>query len=264
MSAARLREADRALAERLADAAGRAVLPYFRRLDHLDLKADSSPVTAADRAAEQAMRQILAAERPGDGILGEEFEPVAGTGERLWVLDPIDGTKAFVTGKPMFTTLIALVERRIPVLGVIDQPWTRERWFGDGTRATLNGQPIQTRGCTALEAAVLSSTAPGMFQSEAERAALARLQGATAAMSWGGDAYAYGLLAAGCIDLVLETNLQPFDLAALVPVVTGAGGVITDWQGRPLTLDSAGDVLAAGDAALHRQALRTLGGCGTS
>jgi histidinol phosphatase-like enzyme (inositol monophosphatase family) len=252
--------ADLDLAERLADAAGAAILPHFRRLERVELKADLSPVTIADRAAETAMRELLARERPADGILGEEFDRVAGTSGRLWVLDPIDGTKAFVTGKPLFTTLIALVEDDVPVLGVIDQPWTRERWIGHGDVASLDGAPIRTRRGIALEQAVLSSTAPGMFATEAERKAFDRLHAATASLSWGGDAYAYGLLAAGCLDLVLETNLQPFDLAALVPIVRAAGGRITDWQGRPLTLRSAGDVLAAGDVDLHAAALARLAG----
>ncbi|MFW5680000.1 MAG: histidinol-phosphatase [Pseudomonadota bacterium] len=252
--------ADLDLAGRLADAAGAAILPHFRRLERVELKADQSPVTIADRAAETAMRDLLARERPADGILGEEFEPVTGTSGRVWVLDPIDGTKAFVTGKPLFTTLIALVEDEVPVLGVIDQPWTRERWLGHGDVASLNGALIRTRRGVSLETAVLSATAPGMFRTGSERAAFDRLADATASLSWGGDAYAYGLLAAGWLDLVLETNLQPFDLAALVPIIQAAGGRITDWQGRPLTLRSAGDVLAAGDPDLHAAALARLAG----
>ncbi len=251
---------DIVLAQRLADAAGAAILPYFRQLDALERKADLSPVTAADRAAEVAMRAILEAERPADGVLGEEFEDVAATGERAWVLDPIDGTRAFVAGKPTFTTLVALAVRGRPVLGVIDQPWTRERWVGHDGSAWLGTAPLRTRRGRRVEDAILSTTAPEMFASPSDRAALDRLRAATASLSWGGDAYAYGLLAAGCIDLVVETGLKPFDLAALVPVIEGAGGVVSDWRGRALTTASAGDVVAAGDGPLHAAALALLNG----
>jgi histidinol phosphatase-like enzyme (inositol monophosphatase family) len=251
---------DVALAHRLADAAGAAILPHFRRLDGIDVKDDATPVTVADRAAEQAMRELLAAERPDDGILGEEFDDIAGTGERLWVLDPIDGTKAFTAGKPTFVTLIALFERGVPVLGVIDQPYNRERWAGHDGAAWFNGRPLATRRGTPLARAVVSSTAPELFETEADRSAFARLEREVAYPSWGGDAYAYGLLALGCVDLVVEMQLKPFDLGPLAPIVEGAGGRITDWRGTPLSLECDGRICAAGDAALHEAALARLAG----
>lgn len=249
---------DLALAGRLADAAGEAIRPHFRRLDAVDIKADASPVTAADRAAEEAMREILARERPEDGILGEEFAPVAGTGRRVWLLDPIDGTKAFVAGKPIFATLVALVEDGLPRLGCIDQPVLGERWLGAGGAAWFGGEPLRRDRAPSLDGAVLCATAPEMFESEADRAAFDRLRARAAYVSWGGDAYAYGLLALGTIDLVVEAGLKPFDLAALVPVVEGAGGRISDWRGRPLTTRSDGRIVAAGSAALHEEALAVL------
>ncbi len=248
------------LVERLADAAGQVIRPHFRRLDAIELKADATPVTVADKAAELAMRELLARERPADGILGEEFEPVACTSGWLWVLDPIDGTKAFTAGKPLFTTLIALVEEDRPRLGCIDQPFLRERWIGDGQNATFGGREVVRKTPPPLERAVLSSTAPEMFQDEADRAAVARLQRATAYTSWGGDAYAYGLLALGSIDIVVEAGLKPFDLAPLAPIIEAVGGKVTDWQGRPLSLASDGRILAAGSALLHEQALKALNG----
>jgi histidinol phosphatase-like enzyme (inositol monophosphatase family) len=251
---------DVALAHRLADAAGAAILPHFRRLEAIDLKGDATPVTVADRGAEGAVRDLLAAERPADGILGEEFDDVAGTSGRLWVLDPIDGTKAFTAGKPTFATLIALFAAGQPILGVIDQPYNRERWVGHDGAAWFNGRPLATRGGTPLPRAVLSSTAPELFESAADRAAFARLEGEVGYLSWGGDAYAYGLLALGCIDLIVEMQLKPFDLGPLAPIVEGAGGRITDWNGQPLGLDSDGRICAAGDAELHAATLACLAG----
>jgi histidinol phosphatase-like enzyme (inositol monophosphatase family) len=251
---------DVALAHRLADAAGAAILPHFRRLDAVDVKGDATPVTEADRAAEAAMRRLLAAERRGDGVLGEEFEAVAAENGRLWVLDPIDGTKAFTAGKPTFTTLIALFDDGVPVLGVIDQPYNRERWVGHDGGAWFNGRPLTTRRGTPLARAVVSSTAPELFASAADRAAFARIEDAVAYLSWGGDAYAYGLLAMGCVDLVVEMQLKTFDLGPLAPIVAGAGGRVTDWRGQALGLSSDGRICAAGDPELHAAALARLAG----
>ncbi|MEO1092352.1 MAG: histidinol-phosphatase [Pseudomonadota bacterium] len=252
--------ADVAFAQRLADAAGAAIRPHFRRLAGLDLKDDDSPVTVADRAAETAMRGLISEERPDDGVLGEEFDPVAAAGDRLWVLDPIDGTRAFVAGKPTFTTLVALVIAGRPVLGIIDQPFIGERWVGQDGGTTLNGEPITTRRGRGLAAAVISATAPEQFETAADRAAFGRVQRAAASLSWGGDGYAYGLVAAGALDVVVETGLKTFDYCAVAPVVAGAGGIVTDWTGQPLDLDSDGRIVAAGDAALHAQVLNELAG----
>jgi histidinol phosphatase-like enzyme (inositol monophosphatase family) len=241
---------DLALAARLADAAGAAIRPFFRAPFSMEAKADASPVTEADRAAEAAMRTILTAERPADGIIGEEYGTERADADRLWVLDPIDGTRSFVAGRPIFGTLVALLEDGVPVVGLIDQPIARERWLGAAGRpTTLNGSAIRTRRCPALDRAHLATTGPAYF-TPARYAAFDRVRAAARDTLWGGDCYNYGLLAAGHLDLVIEDGLQLYDFAALVPIVEGAGGRMRDWQDRPLTRDSTGQVIAAGDPAL--------------
>ena len=248
------------LAQRLADSSGDVVKKYFRAGLAVDVKPDRSPVTTADREAESAIRTILADAAPDHGIIGEEHGSLQAAADHVWVIDPIDGTKSFVTGKPTFGTLIALTRGGIPILGVIDQPITGERWLGAAGRATtLNGEPCATRRCGALDQAFLNTTSPDMFAGE-EAGRFARLAGSVRHALYGGDCYAYGLLALGLIDLVVEANLKTFDYCALVPVIEGAGGVITDWRGDSLTLDSDGRVVAAGDAECHALALAVLGG----
>ena len=249
-----------ALAERLADAARPIANRYFRTAVTVDDKTDASPVTIADREAETAMRALLTEHVPQHGVFGEEHGAVRTDADYVWVLDPIDGTKAFITGLPIFGTLIALLHRGVPVLGVIDQPILKERWLGvAGRQSTFNGQPIRVRACPSLERAYMYSTAPIMFSGDISR----RHESLTHAVKlfrWGGDCYAYGLLASGHVDLVVENDLKLYDFAALVPVIAGAGGLITDWHGKPLDMHSDGSVLAAGDAALHRAALDVLAG----
>ena len=238
------------LAQRLADAAGAAIRPFFRDSFRSERKGDASPVTEADRAAEAAMRAILEAERPNDGIVGEEFGTVREDASRQWVLDPIDGTRSFMTGRPIFGTLVALLEAGRPVLGVIDQPILNERWIGaEGVPTTFNGAPVRTRPCGILDDAHLGTTSPYLFQQD-ERARFEAVADACANLVLGGDCYSYALLGMGQLDLVIESGLQLYDFAALVPVVEGAGGVMRDWQGNPLGAGSVGQVIAAGDAAL--------------
>lgn len=242
---------DLALASRLADVAGAAIRPYFRGQIGLETKADASPVTLADRAAEEAMRRLLAAEVPRDGIIGEEFGSVRADARRQWVLDPIDGTVSFAAGRPIFGTLIALLQDGFPVLGVIDQPIAGERWIGaTGQPTTFNGTLVRTRPCRDLADAVLASTGPQYFDDHSAEHFMA-LAGKTAhkRMIWGGDCYNYGLLASGQLDLVCESGLKLHDFAALVPVVEGAGGTMADWNGEPLHAGSEGHVIALGDPA---------------
>jgi inositol-phosphate phosphatase/L-galactose 1-phosphate phosphatase/histidinol-phosphatase len=247
------------LAGRLADAAGPIVRGYFRAGTEIHDKADATPVTAADREAETAMRALIEAEFPGHGILGEEFGPVREDAEFVWVLDPIDGTKSFVTGKPLFGILIGLARAGLPILGIIEQPVLGERWIGAaGMRTTFNGRPAHTRSCGALGDAWLYATSPEMFGEGEDFAAFGRLKRAVKHPVYGADCYAYGLLAAGFVDLVCEAALKPFDFTAIVPIVAGAGGVMTDWAGADLTLASDGRVLAAGDGAIHAAALERL------
>ena len=246
-------------AHRLANAAGAVVRKYFRAPLAIDEKADASPVTVADREAEASMRALIAIHHPEHGILGEEEGAERIGAEWVWVLDPIDGTRAFIAGKPTFATLIALVLRGVPVLGVIDQPVARERWVGVAGAATrFNGQAVSTRACARLDRAILNTTAPDLFAG-ADATAFARLSAAVKHTLYGGDGYAYGLLAGGFIDLVAEADLKPYDFCALAPVVVGAGGVMTDWRGSSLTVESDGRVVAAGDAAVHGLALAALG-----
>lgn len=252
-----------ALAHRLADAARPVVQRYFRTPVGVDDKADTSPVTIADREAETAMRTILSHDVPEHGVWGEEHGAEHMDAEWVWVLDPIDGTKAFITGMPVFGTLVGLLHNGRPVLGIIDQPILDERWLGvAGRTSTFNGAAISTRACNSLAKAYMYSTAPLMFPGELEGPHRA-LVDSVKLFRWGGDCYSYGLLSSGFADLVVEASLKLHDFCALVPVITGAGGLITDWRGQPLDRDSDGTVLAAGDPITHRAALALLmTGCG--
>jgi histidinol phosphatase-like enzyme (inositol monophosphatase family) len=254
----RITPADIAFANRLADAAGAAIRPYFRAEHGLESKPDQSPVTLADRAAERAMRDLIRAEFPDDGIQGEEYGVHQGTSGRLWVLDPIDGTRAFISGRPIFGTLIALVVEDWPMLGVIDQPIIGERWLGVVGQETLfNGMPARTRACRALDQALLATTSPALFD-DAQLHAFEHLDAVVRSTVLGGDCYNYGCLASGHLDVVVEAGLKLHDFAALVPVVEGAGGRMCDWQGEPLTAASKGEVIAAGDPARIEEIIEAL------
>lgn len=256
-----IRDGDIALAHALADAAGAAIRPYWRGEIGLESKDDASPVTLADRAAEAAMRRLLTAEAPRDGIIGEEYGSEREDASRVWVLDPIDGTTSFVAGRPIFGTLIALMIDGWPVLGVIDQCIAGERWIGAAGKPTLfNGQPTRTRACREIKEAVLATTSPHAFSAEEGEHFLA-LAGkvATRRIVYGGDCYNYGLVASRHVDLVVEAGLKLHDFAALVPVVEGAGGLMCDWVGGPLNAESAGDVIALGDAARLEDVIEGLG-----
>ena len=249
---------DIALAHRLADAAGAVIAPYFRADATVETKSDASPVTAADRAAEAAMRAIVERERPDDGIVGEEYGPLRATSRRLWVFDPIDGTRAFIAGRPTFATLIALLEDGVPVLGVIDQCIARDRWVGAvGQPTTLNGSIVRARTCDGLAQAYLATTSPYLFDA-AGAASFQRLRSAARDVLYGGDCHNYALVATGCLDLVVESGLKLYDWAALVPVVSGAGGIMCDWAGAPLRHGSDGRVVAAGDARVAADVLARL------
>ena len=240
-----------ALAHRLADAARVAILPYFRAESGRERKADATPVTLADRAAEEAMRRLIKAEFPRDAIHGEEFGAEPGNSGRTWVLDPIDGTTGFLAGRPMFGTLIALVQEGWPVLGVIDQAVLGERWLGvTGQPTTFNGKPAQTRTCRELSDAALATTGPHYFDDH-DGGHFMGLAAKTdhKRMVMGGDCYNYAMLASGYLDVVCEAGLKLHDYAALVPVVEGAGGTMCDWNGEPLHAASDGHVLALGDPA---------------
>ena len=256
----RLSELDRflALASELADAARAEIRPHFRQRLTVEDKSDLTPVTAADRAAEMAMRRLIENSFPNHGIVGEEFGRVRENAEFVWVLDPIDGTKSFISGVPLFGTLIALTQGGHPIIGVIDQPISRKRWLGvAGRSTTLNGAAIRCRACPRLGSATLFATTPEMFRGP-DAAAFARVSAGVKLTRFGADCYAYGLLAAGFIDLVLEASLKPYDFCAMIPIVEGAGGVATDRRGARLGLASDGRVLVAGDPHAHEAALALL------
>jgi myo-inositol-1(or 4)-monophosphatase len=220
------------------------------------------PVTAADKGAEEAIRALIGRERPDDGILGEESGEEAGTSGRVWVIDPVDGTRAFITGQTQWGTLIALNEDGAPVLGILDQPVLRERFVGTVDGAFLHSpdgkRRLKVRACTGLGEAVLTTTSPWDYFSESEQRMFRSLSQACLLTRFGGDCYGYGLLAMGFVDLVVEARLKPWDIQALIPIVEAAGGVVTDWRGAPCP--DGGRVIAAGDARVHAQALKFLAG----
>ena len=246
------------LARALADAARQHTLPLFRTALEVTSKLDASPVTVADRSAEASMRQLLGAHVPSHGILGEEHGRERMDAEWLWVLDPIDGTKSFITGSPLWGTLVALLHRGQPVLGLVDMPVLGERWLAVRGQATLcNGQAVRVSTCRSLEQARIYTTSPDAFN-PAEWAAFDVLSRVCALRRFGGDCYSYAQLAAGHIDLVVEAGLQPYDYLAMVTLVQSAGGVMSDWNGQPLGVGSDGRVLAAATSELHAQALLAL------
>jgi histidinol phosphatase-like enzyme (inositol monophosphatase family) len=248
-----------ALAERLADAARSILQGYYRKPIPIDAKSDASPVTQADREAEAAMRDILRRAAPDHGVIGEEFGAENAGAEFVWVLDPLDGTRAFISGKPTFGTLIGLAHKGSPVFGVVDMPILNERWVGGADSPTmLNGAPARTRRCASLSQARIGTTSPEIFDTPARIQAYSNLRRQVLDCNFGGDCYAYGLLASGWLDVLMEATLAPHDFTALAPVIAGAGGVMTDWAGAPLTLASNGEVLASGDPALHAAALAAI------
>ena len=250
------------VADLLADAARDVILPFFRAGDLISenkLEGGFDPVTEADRAAERAMRDILAVARPDDAILGEEFGTTRGTSGLTWVLDPIDGTRGFISGTPTWGVLIAVSDASGPLFGLIDQPYIGERFVGDARGARMKGpqgpRTLKTRKARSLDQAIVFTTFPEVgspdegaaFQAVAARAKLTR---------YGMDCYAYALLAAGQIDLVIEAGLQTYDIQAPIAVVEAAGGIVTDWTGAPA--HQGGRALAAANAEIHAEALEIL------
>lgn len=251
-----------AFAHKLADASGRAILPHFRKAIAVENKAGLGfdPVTEADKAAERAIRELLAATYPDHGILGEEEGHQPGTNPLTWVIDPIDGTRAFMTGTPLWGTLIALNDGTGPVLGVLDQPFLGERFIGHSGESWFHAcgerRRLETRPCADLGSAILSSTHPEIFKAGAEMNAFMSVTRRVRMSRYGGDCYAYGLLAMGFLDIIIEASLKPYDIQALIPVIEGAGGIITDWVGG--NASQGGRIVACGDARLHAQALTIL------
>jgi myo-inositol-1(or 4)-monophosphatase len=248
--------------DRLATASGEAILPFFRTsllVDDKNAGGAFDPVTAADRAAELAMRALIRDTFPSHGIIGEEFGAERPDADYVWVLDPIDGTKSFIAGMPAWGTLIALTRNGHPVYGMMHQPYFSERFSGDGKAARYRGprseRALMVRPCDSLDRALLFTTSPRLMNA-ADRAAFGRVEEAVRLSRYGGDCYSYCMLAAGHIDLIIETELKPHDVAALIPIITGAGGIITTWEGEPA--ERGGRIVAAGDRRVHAAARMAL------
>ncbi|HUY29332.1 MAG TPA: histidinol-phosphatase [Candidatus Binataceae bacterium] len=265
---------DRALAEftafavRLGEIAGRAILPYFRAAIDIDNKAGAGsydPVTIADRSAETAIREEIARVYPTHGILGEEHGAKPGRDRLTWIIDPIDGTRAFIIGQLHWGVLIALSDGERPTLGMMHQPFTGETFTGSRLgaewRRGAERRALHTRACPRIEAAAVSATDPAMFKSGAERDAFRALAARARMRRYGGDCYSYCLVAAGLIDLVIEAGLQPYDIQPVIPIIEGAGGIVTSWSGKSAA--GGGQCVAAGDPALHRVALEMLSAAAT-
>lgn len=253
-----------ATAHALADKAGAVILPHFRTGCAVDHKGGDlfDPVTAADREAEAAIRAKLAEAYPSHGILGEEFEALNPEAEYCWVIDPIDGTRAFILGLPFWGTLIGLTRGGAPVLGLMDQPFTGERfWSGEAQALFRHGgatKPMRARTCAKLGDALLATTSTDFFTSEEEHERFGTLSRAVRLRRFGGDCYNYCLLAMGHIDLVVEAGLKPFDIIPLIPIIERAGGIVTNWEGGDPR--GGGRILAAGDPRVHAAALKVLSG----
>ncbi len=258
-----------AFVDELATISGETIRPFFRSaigVESLGVENKSrsggfDPVTAADRAAEVAMRTLIKRTFPEHGIIGEEFEADRPDAEYVWVLDPIDGTKSFISGMPVWGTLIALTRRGEPIYGMMHQPFIREQFSGDGHGARYRGpagdRTLRVRPCASLGDAVLCTTSP-LLMNEADRACFTRVEKDVRLSRYGGDCYAYCVLAAGHVDLVIETELKPYDVLALIPIIEGAGGVITTWENGPA--HEGGRIVAAGDKQVHAEALALLNG----
>ena len=242
----------------VADEARPVSLRYFRAAPELLIKADGSPVTVADRETERVIRDLLSRSYPQHAVMGEEHGWTRSDQPYTWVVDPIDGTKSYLAGVPTYGTLLALLYDGVPVLGIVDIPALDERWCGViGQPTTMNGRPAKTRACAALEQAVVTIISPDKLEGD-ERPAVDALSRMARVRRYSSDGYSHPLLASGYVDMVVAVGQQPFDYLAVVPVVEGAGGCISDWDGKPLGLDSNGRILAAATRELHREALEVL------
>jgi myo-inositol-1(or 4)-monophosphatase len=251
-----------AFVDELAAVSGETIRPFFRSALGVENKSRSGgfdPVTAADRAAETAMRALIKRTFPEHGVVGEELGADRPDAEYVWVLDPIDGTKSFICGLPAWGTLIALTRGGVPIYGMMHQPFTREHFSGDGRGARYRGpagdRALRVRPCATLSDAIMLTTSP-LLMNEADRHAFRRVEREVRLSRYGGDCYAYCMLAAGHVDLLIETELKPHDVLALIPIIEGAGGIMTTWDdGRP---HNGGRIVAAGDKRVHAQAMALL------
>ena len=248
----------------LADLSGPAVLKHFRKpvaVDNKDGSGGFDPVTKADRGAERVIVRELKARFPDHGVIGEEYGTHAGSGRFNWVLDPIDGTRSYIIGSAMWGTLIGLLDGGEPLLGLMDQPFTGERFWSEAKAAYVRGRDgkktkLKTRACANLTDAIFTTTHPDLFATPQHQALLSNIKAKVRMARCGTDCYGYCLLAAGFVDLVVEPDLKIYDIAALIPIIERAGGVVTAWDGKPAT--NGGNIVAAGDARIHEAALKLI------
>ncbi len=242
----------------LADCSRKVMAAALAGLPNIEIKPDSSYVTDTDKGIERELRGMIEKAFPKHGILGEEYGAQNEDAEYVWALDPIDGTAAFVAGLPVFGTLIALLHNGVPVVGIIDHLVTNDRWLGRaGQPTTRNGAVVRTRKCSSLARAMMSASNPDFFDA-AEKPIFERLRSQTQWRIYGGSCFSYGLLATGRTDIAIDSGLSIHDYAPFVPVIEGAGGVITDWSGAPVTVHTKKQILAAGDPERHAEALKIL------
>jgi inositol-phosphate phosphatase/L-galactose 1-phosphate phosphatase/histidinol-phosphatase len=239
-------------AEFLADEARKISRLYFRSQLGVETKSDNTPVTEADKKIEETIRKLIAINFKDHAVYGEEFGRNEKDAEYVWVIDPIDGTKSFITGRALFGTLISLVKNQEPVLGIIDQPILNERWLGANGETKFNGKQVNTRTHVDMGNAIFATTSPLLFD-EAGKVVISKISSAANFVIYGGDCYSYGQLSMGFVDLVAESGLKPYDYCALIPIIENAGGVVTDWNGGKLAMNSKkGDIVACGDPSLHK------------
>jgi inositol-phosphate phosphatase / L-galactose 1-phosphate phosphatase / histidinol-phosphatase len=242
----------------LADRSGELLRKFFRQPLHIDIKTDASPVTEADRQVEAMLRTMIGNRFPAHGVRGEEYPDTDVNHLEQWILDPLDGTRSFIAGLPLFTTLIAYSNNQKLIVGMIDQPVLKERWTGGvGQQTTLNGQAVQPSSCQSLSKAIVGTTSTTYFNA-IQAQAFERINQRAANVILGGDAYLYAMLASGNIDVVIDTGLKLYDFCAVVPIVTGAGAIITDWNGQNITLASDGTLVAAATQHLHNEIMELL------
>ena len=246
------------LANECADESGKIIKKYFRKKMQISIKKDNTPFTRADVEGEKVIKELILKKDPQSGFVGEETKKVNPNNEYCWVVDPLDGTKSFITGKPTFGTLIGLLKNNKPVLGVLNQPISNERWVGIAGQVTkYNNKKVRVRKCKSIKGAKMYATSPMMFQGKNQKI-YKNVRTKTGECLFGADCYAHGLMALGLVDIIFEANLKPWDYIASASIISGAGGKITDWDGNNINLESDGRILATGDPNIHKQILKII------
>ena len=246
------------LANKCADASGKIIKKYFRKKIKINLKKDNTPFTKADIEAEKVIRELILKQEPNCGFVGEETGSINMNREYCWVVDPLDGTKSFITGKPTFGTLIGLLKNNKPVLGILNQPILNERWVGiAGVETKYNNKKVRVRKCKSIKGAKMYATSPMMFQGRNKKI-YKNVRAKIGECLFGADCYSHGLMSLGFVDVILEANLKPWDYIASASIISGAGGKITDWNDNDLNLQSDGRILATGDSNIHKQIIKII------